>query len=257
MGSGRWINCTVPEEGSPRAGQPKEEDKYTWTPGKVAHAQQAELTSSSVPPSNYYADLDKEWPELGDNINGPPKPSRIGTSYASAAGTPAERQSINSTTPLPSFLPSHCLVPPTFEHKKQPRRRAKDRSLKSYDACPRRIKKEDPHASRPKREVLARHNSNVEPPRPPPRDPVAHCLKRVCPMLDPSDQPDFLRPTPSERRTFGKPTKLFPDVIPKHSKVRYDWSKARKSVTPKHDSRQSANASRQRRPGQVCRPGEP
>ena len=68
-------------------------------------------------------------------------------------------------------------------------------------------------------------------------------------MLDPSDQPDCLRPTPSVIRTFGKPTELFPDVIPKHSKVRYDWSKARKSVTPKHDSRRSANASRQRYPG--------
>ena len=88
-----------------------------------------------------------------------------------------------------SFLPSHCLVPLTFEHKKQPRYRAKNRSLKSYDACPRRIKKDDPHASRLKREVLARYNSSAsdEPPRPPPRDLVAHHLKRVYPMLDPSD----------------------------------------------------------------------
>ena len=38
-----------------RAGQPRGEEKYTWGPGRVAHAQQAELASSFKPLPNYYA----------------------------------------------------------------------------------------------------------------------------------------------------------------------------------------------------------
>ena len=143
------------------------------------------------------------------------------------------RQSTNSTTPKSSFLPTHCLIPLSFEHKQQPRRKAKNRSLRSYDACPQRIKKKDLHVPRVKREVLARHNSRVEPPRESPRDPVAHLMTRTCPMLDPSDEPDFLRPMPSETRHRPKP-----------QKVRKDWSKATKCVMPKHESRRRAEALR-------------
>ena len=38
-----------------RAGQPRGEEQYTWGPGRVAHAQQAELASSFEPSPNYYA----------------------------------------------------------------------------------------------------------------------------------------------------------------------------------------------------------
>ena len=157
----------------------------------------------------------------------------IGKSYAVATRTPETRQSPNATTPKLSFLPTHCLVSPTFEHRQQPRRKGKDRSLRAYDACPQRIKKKDLHVSRTKRETLARHNSRYEPPRELPRDPVEHLMKRVCPMLDKSEEPDFLRPMPSETRHRPKP-----------QKVRKDWSKARKCVMPKHESRCRAEALR-------------
>ena len=65
-----------------------------------------------------------------------PKPLRTGKSYAAATRAPKTRQSPNTTTPKPSFLPTHCLVPLTFEHRQQPRRKGKDRSLRSYGTMP-------------------------------------------------------------------------------------------------------------------------
>ena len=106
--------------------------------------------------------------------------------------------------------------------------------MRSYNACPQRIKKKDLHVSCAKREALARHNSRAEPPREPPRDPVAHLMRRICPTLNPSDEPDFLKPMPSETR-----------LRPKPQKVRTNWSKARPCVTPKHESRRRAEASLQ------------
>ena len=96
-------------------------------------------------------------------------PPRIGTSYADAvASSPkSPQQSTDSAMPAPSFLPTHCLVPLHFEHRKQPRRRCKDRSLKSYRASPQRITMRDRHASRTKKEALARHNSRAVPRRRP------------------------------------------------------------------------------------------
>ena len=46
-----------------------------------------------------------------------PKPLGIGKSYAAATRAPETRQPPNTTTPKLSFLPTHCLVPLTFEHR--------------------------------------------------------------------------------------------------------------------------------------------
>ena len=127
------------------------------------------------------------------------KPPRIGTCYADAAAslTVSPQQSTHSAVPEPSFLPTHCLVPLHFEHKKQPRRRCKDRSLKSYRAFPQRITMRDRHASRTKKEALARHNSRAVPRRH--SMPIGKFYATLLPMLDPCDWEDYLDPPPPSR----------------------------------------------------------
>ena len=83
-----------------------------------------------------------------------------------------------------------------------------DRSLQSYRASPQRIRMRDLHASRSKREALARHNSRAMPHKYAMTE--AQLFKRLMPMLDYGDWPSFLGPPPSNAPSYYKPPESYP-----------------------------------------------
>ena len=168
---------------------------------------------------------EEEWPALKESKGeqkeertkqgitgneGAPKPPRSGTSYANAAASSPElpRQPLTDAVPKMPFFRTHCLVPLHFEHRKQPRRKRMDRSLQSYRASPQRIRMRDLHASRSKREALARHNSRAMPHKYAMTE--AQLFKRLMPMLDYGDWPSFLGPPPSDAPSYYKPPESYP-----------------------------------------------
>ena len=80
--------------------------------------------------------------------------------------------------------------------------------MKSYRASPQRITMRDRHASRTKKEALARHNSRAVPRRRP--MPIAKFYATLFPMLDYGDWPSFLGPPPSNAPSYYKPPESYP-----------------------------------------------
>ena len=233
MGAGRWINCSTPKDEGINASCPVEDQDNgdseinvgaTASPSEYQETKEREIearTTPGVPGSQDEwpalggpkGEQKEEWPALGipKGEQEGVRPPNSGTSYAeAAASTPDTRlQSYQSAAPPSSFLPTHCLIPLHFEHKQQPRRKCKDRSLRAYHACPQRLTKRELHASRIEREALARNNSRVAPRAS--GDPVNRLFRRLFLNFDPRDQPSFLEPTPLLAASANKPKRVRPD----------------------------------------------